>query len=466
MTTRNWLFLIVTIVVVGVITIVALGMIQVINPVSPFRRVALKVSPAVVNIAADKLVRVSGTPNDLDDFLQRYPQPRSSVRHRHVLGTGFIFDPRGYVLTNYHVISGYDEIVVRLADGSEYDGDSVKVVGVDPWSDLAVLKVETRRRLPVVRLGNSDRLEIGDWVAAVGNPFGLQGTMTAGIVSAFNRSGIPMAGGPQFQDFIQTDASINPGNSGGPLVGENGEVIGVNSGIRSPIQGSVGIGFAIPINFAAQVAQLLIRDGKVVRGYLGLDTQPIDDKIREALNLPDQSGALVNSVVPGGPADRAAIRPGDVILGFDKQPVADVQQFQVMAAGAEPGKTFDVDLYRWGKKLNGRITAAPRIETATTIPVPAKPDHWLGLEVRGISDSVRARSRIAGVVVVVVEPGSPAESALIRPGDLLLEINSSPITDLKGYQTLSSYMARSRRPLLFRVVRRGTTFYAPIDPNL
>jgi Do/DeqQ family serine protease len=464
MSTRNWLLLMATLVVVGVIVVIALGLIQVINPSSPFRRVALRVSPAVVNIAADKLVRVSAQPNDLDDLLQRFPESRAAVRHSHVLGTGFIFDPQGYVLTNYHVISGYEEIVVRLADGTEFGGDSVKLVGVDPWSDLAVLKINARQRLPTVRLGNSDRLDVGDWVAAVGNPFGLQGTLTAGVISAFDRSGIPMSGGPQYQDFIQTDASINPGNSGGPLVDEAGEVIGVNSGIRSPIKGSVGIGFAIPINFAHQVALILIRDGRIVRGYLGLDTQPMDDKLREALGLTGADGALVNSVVPNGPADRAGVKPGDVILSFDQQPVTDIQQFQVMSAGAEPGRTTDMELYRRGKKVSVHIVVAPRVEQAVATPQPTPAKFWLGLDVREIVRSPAAPNA-QGVLVNAVEPGSPAENAQFQAGDILLEVDGQATTDLKTWQGFTKQMQKARRPLMFRVLRHGSAFYAAIDPT-
>ncbi len=463
MSTRNWLLLMATFVVIGAIVITALGIVQAINPSSPFRRVALRVAPAVVNIAADKLVQVAAQSNGLDDFLQHFPQSHVAVHHSHVLGTGFIFDRQGYVLTNYHVISGYEEIVIRLADGTEFGGDSVKLVGVDPWSDLAVLKINTRRRLPVVRLGNSDRLEVGDWVAAIGNPFGLQGTLTAGVISAFNRSGIPMSGGPQYQDFIQTDASINPGNSGGPLVDEAGEVIGINSGLRSPIQGNVGIGFAIPINFAHQVAQILIRDGKIIRGYLGLDTQPLDDKLREALNLSSQDGALVNSVVPNGPADRAGVKPGDVILSFDQQPVTDIQQFQVMSAGAEPGRTVNMELYRRGKKVSARVVAAPRVEQATTTPKPQPAKNWLGLDVRDVTGS-QTPPNARGVLVATVEPGSPADDAQFRAGDILLEIEGQAITDLKTWQELAKQMVKARRPLMFRVLRRGSVTYVAVDP--
>jgi S1-C subfamily serine protease len=226
----------------------------------------------------------------------------------------------------------------------------------------------------------------------------------------------------------------------------------------------VGIGFAIPINFAHQVAQILIRDGRIVRGYLGLDTQPLDDKLREALNLPSQDGALVNSVVPNGPADRAGVKPGDVILSFDQQPVTDIQQFQVMAAGAEPGRTIDIELYRRGKKVSARIVATPRVEQAATPPKPQPVKNWLGLDVREVAGS-QALPNARGVLVATVEPGSPAENAQLRAGDILLEIEGQAIADLKTWQGLAKQMLKARRPLMFRVLRRGLVTYVAIDPT-
>jgi Do/DeqQ family serine protease len=454
-------------VVGGTTVIVALSIVQTTALRSPFRRVAVVAWPAVVNISADKLVQVRRTaPNELDDFLQREPHSRPLTRHQHVLGSGFIFDRRGYVITNYHVISGYEDIVIQLADGTEYTADSVSLVGVDPWSDLAVLKIETGRRLPVARLGNSDRLAVGDWVAAIGNPFGLSGTVTAGVVSAFNRSGIPMSKGPQFQDFIQTDASINPGNSGGPLVNDRGEVIGVSSAIRSPIRGSVGIGFAIPVNFAREAAEILIREGRIVRGYLGLDTQPIDDRIRAALGLKEVPGVLVSAVAAGGPAARGGVLPGDVIVEFAGQPITDIQQFQSLAAGSEPGQATALAVRRRGRRVNLEIVPAVRTATEPPAPEPAAPRYWLGIKVRAATDfELRRSGTSSGVVVDTVEAGSPAEQAAIQAGDVVIELEGRPVQGMSDYQRLAAQMSRARRPLLFRVLRGRQGVFFAVDPG-
>jgi serine protease Do len=461
--------------IAGLTVVVALSIVQSFSLRSPFRGLVLEVSPAVVNIAADKVVRVSSrSPNELDDFLQREPESRPVMRHQHLLGSGFIFDARGYVLTNYHVISGYDEIVIRLADGREFTSDSVRKVGVDPWSDLAVLKIETGRRLPVAKLGNSDVLNVGDWVAAIGNPFGLSGTVTGGVVSAFNRSGIPMSGGPQYQDFIQTDASINPGNSGGPLVDDAGDVVGVNSGIRSPVRGNVGIGFAIPINFARAVAEELIRNGRIVRGYFGVSTQPIDEKIQAVLNLRTQEGVLVSSVDRGGPGDLAGVRPGDAILRLDNEIVTDIQQFQTLAAGAEPGRVVELEVRRWGKSLTLKLRVAPRVDAEPKPLTPLPTEYWLGLRVRnqgtlpvfasktgGVPDAMSP----VGVVVDLVEPGGPADNARIALGDIVMAIDDSTVTDAIGYSRLAKLMARTRKPLLFHILHGRQAAFVAVEPQ-
>jgi Do/DeqQ family serine protease len=468
MNNRTWTMLLVMVIIVAVATILAMAMLQSTSLRSPFRRVVLRVAPAVVNIAADRVVRVaSGAPRDTDDVGEVEPAVRPGLRHQYVLGTGFIFDARGYVLTNYHVISGYDAITILLADGTEFTSDSIQKVGVDPWSDLAVLRIVSGRKLPVARLGNSDNLEVGDFVAAVGNPFGLQGTVTAGVVSAFNRSGIPIKQGPQFQDFIQTDASINPGNSGGPLVDEDGEVVGVNSAIRSPVRGSVGIGFAIPANFVRAVADELIANGQIVRGYLGLDTQPIDDRVRDALGLREAAGALVSSVAPAGPADRAGVKPGDVILRFGDEAVTDVQQFQRLAAGSEPGTVVRLELRRWGRRISVQVNASSRtaIEPAPLVIPPGQTRYWLGLGVRNLQAAeLRQKGVRGGVLVEQVETGSPADDARVRPGDVIVGLDSSRVNDQAEYRKLAGTMERARRPLLFRMVRGRQASYVPIIP--
>ena len=452
--------------VIGMIVLVGLGIVQATAPTSPFRRIALAALPSVVNISADKIVRVNRpTTNELDNMLQPDAGATPGFHHQHILGTGFIFSDQGYVLTNYHVIGGYEDIVIRLADGTEFTGDSVQKVGVDPWSDLAVLKIVTKRRLPVAKLGNSDQIGVGDLVAAGGNPFALSGTLTAGVVSAFNRSGIPIAQGPQFQDFIQTDAAINPGNSGGPLVNDAGDVIGVNSAISSPIKGSVGIGFAIPINFARAIADELINNGRIVRGYLGLDTQPIDASIQQAMDLNDQHGVLVSAVTGNGPAVHAGIRPGDVILEFDGNPVADVSEFQARAAAAQPGTAVDLVLRRWGRQMNARIVVAPRVsleQPAADVP-PTR--YWMGFSVSNASTSEVLRAGVKSAVRIdTVEPGGPADDARLQIGDLLVEIDGNPVPDLVAYKRLTVMMAKPRKPLLFRVVRNRQGVYVPVEP--
>jgi Do/DeqQ family serine protease len=467
MSNRTWSLIILLVAILALTTIVALGMIQATSLRSPFRRVALKVSPAVVNISADKIVQTKwSAPNELDEFLQKEPSSRPPLRHQHILGTGFIFDKQGYVMTNYHVISGYEEIVIHLADGTEFAGDSVKKIGVDPWSDLAVLKIETHRKLPVARLGNSDNLDVGDWVAAVGNPFGLSGTLTAGVVSAFNRSGIPMSQGPQYQDFIQTDASINPGNSGGPLVNEDGDVVGINSAIRSPIRGSVGIGFAIPVNFARAVAEELIQNGRIIRGFLGLSTQPVDDKVQAALGLKTPEGVLVSSVDLGGPAARAGIQAGDVILQFGQDQVTDVYAFQGLAAGAEPGSEVTLGIRRWGRPLILKLRVEPQIQTEPPPLAAPSSRYWLGIVVRNPTPDETKRLRVpAGAIVTEIEPGSEAEEAQLKPGDVITAIDSSQVRDLSTYQQLAKLMARARRPLLFRVVRGPRHAWFAVEPK-
>lgn len=464
---RSWWLVLLVILIIGVITLLAIGMLQTASPSSPFRRVAVQVAPAVVNIAADKVVRVPRMrASELDNLLPREPEAHPPRRHQHILGTGFIFDARGYVLTNYHIISGYDDIVITLADGTEFTADSIRRVGVDPWSDLAVLKIETGRRLPVARLGNSDLLQLGDWVAAVGNPFGLSGTITAGIVSAVNRSGIPIRQGPRFQDFIQTDAAINPGNSGGPLVNEAGEVVGVNTAISSPVRGNVGIGFAIPISFARAVAEELILKGYVTRGFLGIRTQSIDDRIQQALGLKSRNGVLVTSVDSNGPAARTGLKPGDVIIRFDDEEVVDLSHFQALAAGSEPGSNVRLELRRWGKPLIVTLTVEKQTEPEPKPLPPPATRFWLGISVRDLLPEEKTRlGNIQGVVVNLVEIGGPGESAGIRVRDIIQGIDDYPVTNREDYRRLGEMMKRSTKPLLLRILRGNQPMYIAVQPQ-
>ena len=418
-------------------------------------RAVAEVRPAVVSIDVDKLTRRRQSESGRSDLVQ--------VRS---LGAGFVFDERGHVLTCNHVVAGYDEIRVRFPDGTDFAGPDVKVVGRDPATDIAVLKVDAGQLVPVARLGDSDSLEIGQWVAAVGNPYGLVGSATIGIVSGLSRWGLSKSSGPDFQEFIQTDALINPGSSGGPLVDMSGRVVGVasfrrNSGQREP----TGIGFATPINLARQVAEQLITHGVVIRGYLGLNTQPVTDEIMLALALDSDEGALVSVVIPGSPADLAGIRAGDLILELDGEAVPDVRWLQNELVARQPGDTVTLSLLRRGQ--SGEVSAVLEAwPVAGTEPRQAPPaEHWLGLLVRDMDEADRLRTRAEqGVAVQAIEPSGAAEDAGLLPGDVIIEINFSPIDNFGTYRTIAGKMAGYDRPVLLRVLRGSNVFYVAVGP--
>lgn len=308
---------------------------------SPFVKVVEIVSPAVVNISAEKVVNRSpgfgwefGSPFD-DFFRDFFPRMPDTQQRSQTLGSGFIISEDGYIITNYHVVRDAQDIVVKLTSKQEFKNGAVKVVGYDSRTDIALLKVQSKDPLPIVKLGDSDKMRVGDWAIAVGNPFHLEGTVTVGVISAKGRSNIPLPEGPDFQHFLQTDAAINPGNSGGPLVNIRGEVIGINSAITSPSGGNVGIGFAIPINLARTIIEELRTKGKVTRGYLGVYLQEVTEDLKSALDLPSLEGVLVSEVMANTPADKAGLKNGDVIVEFNGEKVTDVQTFRLMVAGTD-----------------------------------------------------------------------------------------------------------------------------------
>ncbi len=320
---------------------------------SPFTRVAEIASPAVVNISAERTVKTGFDRFEWDfrgpfedffrDFFKNFPPGESKTR---TLGSGFIISEDGYVITNHHVVKNASNIVVKLMDKKEYKGDDVKIVGSDPRTDVALLKIVTKEKLPFLKLVDSEKINVGDWVVAVGNPFNLEGTVTVGVISAKGRSHIPLSEGPDFQNFLQTDAAINPGNSGGPLLNLQGEVIGINTAITSTSGSNSGIGFAIPINLARTIIEELKTKGKVTRGYLGIYLDDITADLKEALNLPALEGVLVNEVISNSPADKAGIKEGDVIIEFDGKKVTDVQSFRIFVASTPPGQNLP-SVLRW-----------------------------------------------------------------------------------------------------------------------
>jgi len=406
-----------------------------------FADLAEKSLPAVVNISTTQMVSPDSQVQDLDDmfreFLDRQDGERPKPRKATSLGSGFIIDATGYIVTNNHVIEDAEEITVITHDNEEL---KAKLVGRDEKTDLALLKVETKEPLPAVKWGDSDELRIGDWVLAIGNPFGLGGTVTAGIVSARQRD---INAGP-YDDFIQTDASINRGNSGGPMFNMDGEVVGINSAIYSPSGGSVGIGFSIPSNLAKGVIAQIKEFGHPRRGWLGVRIQTVSPELAEGLRLPQAKGALVSSVSTGGPADKAGIRQGDVILEFNGREVADMKALPRLVADSQFGKSVPVAIWRKGAKTTvtvelGELDEKAEAALQTTQPegepeqAPEKGDkiELLGVEVGKIDDNARGKFELPqdaeGVVILTVDDNGPAAEKDLRPGDVIAEVDQKAV---------------------------------------
>jgi len=424
-----------------------------------FAELAQKVNPAVVNISTETIVKVPGNP-----FRQFYGPGQNPFGHffgetpdremkQQSLGSGFIIDKEGHIITNNHVVAGAEEITVKLADGREF---KAKVIGRDPKTDLALIKISSLfKNLPALPLGDSDKMQVGDWVLAIGNPFGLGHTVTQGIISATGR----IIGSGPYDNFLQTDAPINPGNSGGPLVNMEGEVIGINSAI---IASGQGIGFSIPSNMAKQIVAQLKEKGKVVRGWIGISIQSITPDIARAMGLKKEQGALVAEVVPGGPAEEAGLKRGDVITSFDGREIKKVSDLPFTVAETPVGKKVPVQIIRDGKEMNVDIKIAemPQGREAG----PAGPQENLGLTVSNITPQVRHEFGIqdkAGVIVSEVLPGSLADDAGIQPGDIIKEVNRKPINNVKDYNA-EMKKAEKNKPVLFLVKRGQRVFYVSI----
>ncbi len=406
-----------------------------------FADLAEKSLPAVVNVSTTQMVSPDSQIQDLDDmfreFLDRQNGDKPKPRKATSLGSGFIIDPTGYIVTNNHVIDGAEEITVITHDNEEL---KAKLVGRDEKTDLALLKVETKTPLPAVKWGDSDTLRIGDWVLAIGNPFGLGGTVTAGIVSARQRD---INAGP-YDDFIQTDASINRGNSGGPMFNMDGDVVGINSAIYSPSGGSVGIGFSIPSNLAKGIISQIKEFGHPRRGWLGVRIQTVSSELAEGLRLPQAKGALVSSVSAGGPADKAGIRQGDVILEFNGREVADMKALPRLVADSQFGRSVPVSIWRKGAKTTVSVelgeldekaeaalqAAQPEEETPQPTAVGAKIEQ-LGVEVGVINDTTRSKFELSqdaeGVVILSVGENGPAAEKDLRAGDIIAEVDQKAV---------------------------------------
>ena len=399
------------------------------NPgiVSPFAVVVERVKDGVVNISAEKV-------EDVSRYHSWVPFGESRRVPTYSLGSGFIFDPEGYILTNNHVVSGATDIRVVLSDQSRF---KARLVGADKETDIAVLKIEADHSLPALELGNSDSLRVGDWVLAIGNPFpqeNLDRTVTAGVVSAKGRSNLQFGRDetPAYQDYIQTDAAINQGNSGGPLVDIHGEVAGINSAIASPSGGNVGIGFAIPINLVKQVLSDLMQKGKVVRGWMGVSLQDLTKDLAQSNGLKSMEGVLLTDVFEPGPAADAGLKRGDVILNFDGRKVTDATQLRFWVASAGPGKSVPVRAFREGKTITFTVRLAERNASLAALPTnrPVGPENVFGLNVRASTPELCRRYEVEyypGVIVTDVEAGSPAEEKGLEPGFIITEVNGEPV---------------------------------------
>lgn len=413
-----------------------------------FAPVIKKVTPTVVNISSSMTIHDRGGQNPLTDdpFFRRFfggdsmdqSQPRD--RKAQSLGSGVVVSPDGYILTASHVVEGADKVKVSLASGErEYDA---KVIGTDPPTDVAVLKIEAKKDLPVIPIGDSDNLEVGDTVLAIGNPFAVGQTVTMGIVSGVGRTGLGITG---YENFIQTDAAINPGNSGGALVDAEGRLVGINTAILSRTGGNMGIGFAVPANLARNIMDRLVTDGKVTRGYLGINIQPLTTELAKQFHLPDESsGVMVGGVSPDSAAEKAGLRDGDVILELNGKKVSEPSSLQLMVAQTPPGTKVNLRILRSSE--SGK--PAEKTVTATLAELPNEylvtdeggnpkqrsqtgTDALDGVEVTDLDSRVRKQVEIPrtvqGALVSNVSQDSNAAEAGLRPGDVILEIDHHPV---------------------------------------
>jgi serine protease Do len=430
-------------------------------------QLARELKPAVVNIATKRAAEASeGSPLGDDERFNQFfkhffgNQPRRPARS---LGSGFVINADGHIVTNNHVVAGASEIKVKLSDGRELPA---KVVGHDPKTDLALLKVEATG-LPVIPFGNSGELQVGEAVMAIGNPFGLEQTVTTGIVSATGR----VIGEGPYDNFIQTDASINPGNSGGPLINARGQAVGINTAIFTQTGGSVGIGFAIPVDLAKTVVTQLATTGHVVRGYLGVSIQPMNAELAKGLGVAETSGALVSSVVDGSPAAKAGVKPGDVITEYNGRKVARAEDLPRAVAESAVGREVPLTVVRDGKPVTLRASIARLDDTDAPAARGAKGTKEntsaLGLSLQPITPA-EARERglgdRGGVIVRDVRDGSPAASAGLRPGDVISEINRAPIKTADDVKQAMDRRVKDK-PALFLVHRNGGSVYVAVNPD-
>ncbi|OGP32443.1 MAG: hypothetical protein A2073_05855 [Deltaproteobacteria bacterium GWC2_42_11] len=438
--------------------------------INSFIDLAKDLSPVVVNISTTQIVKERSVvpfpefKSPFEDFFGgedpfRFfgEMPKQEFK-RQSLGSGFIINKDGYILTNNHVVENAEEILVTLTTKKEY---KAKIIGTDARLDIALIKIDAGENLHAAALGDSDKLQIGEWVMAIGNPFGLSHTVTSGIVSAKGR----LIGAGPYDNFIQTDASINPGNSGGPLFNLRGEVMGINTAI---IAGGQGIGFATPINMAKDILVQLKEKGRVTRGWIGVSIQDVTPELAQSFGLKERYGALVSSVSKGDPAEKGGIKSGDIIVEFDSKEIKEVNDLPKTVAVTSPGKTVKVKVIRDGKEkivsvtvstMKDDVEAAEREEKED-----AAPEKKIGMAVQGITPDIARRYGLKdaeGVIVVNVKPESPAAKAGIRRGDIVKEVNGAEIKDLNDYRDVMKKAGKDKT-VRFLIQRGSSTFFAAI----
>ena len=432
-----------------------------------FVEVSKRVQPAVVNVNTEKTVTVKPWERFGEDFFRGSPfedffrgfgfSPRERDKEYRQKqrggGSGVIVDKEGYVLTNNHVIEGADKVKVKLNDGREF---TATVKGQDSRTDLAVLHIDSKD-LPVAILGDSDKLEVGEWAIAIGSPFGLEHTVTVGVISAKGRSGL---GTGTYEDFLQTDASINPGNSGGPLINIDGEVIGINAMI---IQPGTGIGFAIPVNMAKQILNDLIKQGKVVRPWLGISVQDLTPEMMEHFKVKEKEGVLVGQVFPGTGAEKAGIVSGDIIKSVDEKPVKNVSELVKEILRKKVGQPVKLSIIREGKEMTMDVVTSSQPDKPETARQKENGgEEKLGAHVQELTPQVAARYGISGVkngvVITGVGDGSAAEEIGFQEGDVILEINRKKIESLRDFERAMKD-ASLEKGILFHIHRKGSSFY-------
>ncbi len=430
------------------------------QPTPPaFVELAKALKPAVVNISTKQEVRVGDEDNPLE-FFERFFGQRGRKRRRPGQGSGFIINVEGYIVTNNHVVESASEIKVTLATKEQFDAE---LIGRDAKTDLALLKITSNTPLPTVPVGNSDELEVGEWVMAIGNPFGLGHTVTTGIVSAKGR----IIGAGPYDNFIQTDASINPGNSGGPLFNMRGEVIGINTAIVPQGQ---GIGFAIPSKLAQEILLQLRGAGKVTRGWLGVAIQGLTPDLVQAFGLENDNGALIAEILPDSPAEKAGLKRGDIILGLNDTAVESSSDLPRLVAAIPPNTKITLDILRKAKRQKVAIVLGTmKDDDKTTLArlQPSDVEEALGLRVRDITPEIARRLRLEdteGVVIAEVDPNGPAAESGLRPGDIIREVNRTTVDNLEDYETATAKL-NPDTAVLFLVERRGSNLYVAVKPQ-